>query len=227
MKTQGRPAAVAAVVAAVVAVAGYLLMWLGYAVHWAWLMSFDAWALDVAHRVGAAHPAWVTAWDVYCTVFGPTVFRVVTLVVIVVALARRNVALALFLVVSVELSGLITEIAKYAADRPRPDTAFVAAHSTSFPSGHALGVMVAVCALLVVVLPLLGGRWRGVVVVCGGVLVVTIGLGRVVLNVHHPSDVLAGWALGFAYFLLCLRLVPPRRPLTEADETPAVPDTAR
>ena len=34
----------------------------------------------------------------------------------------------------------------------------------------------------------------------GAVLVVAIGIGRVVLNVHHPSDVLAGWALGYAYF---------------------------
>jgi len=28
-----------------------------------------------------------------------------------------------------------------------------------------------------------------------------IGIGRVVLNVHYPSDVLAGWALGYAYFV--------------------------
>ena len=46
----------------------------------------------------------------------------------------------------------------------------------------------------------------------GAVIVVAIGVGRVVLNVHHPSDVVAGWALGYAYFVACLLMVPPMRP---------------
>jgi membrane-associated phospholipid phosphatase len=61
----------------------------------------------------------------------------------------------------------------------------------------------------------------------GAVIVIAIGVGRVVLNVHHPSDVLAGWALGYAYFVACLLMLPPTRPITEADETPAAPDIAR
>ena len=61
----------------------------------------------------------------------------------------------------------------------------------------------------------------------GPLIVVFIGIGRVVLNVHHPSDVLAGWALGYAYFAVCLLLVPPRRPVTEVGETPEAPGIAR
>jgi membrane-associated phospholipid phosphatase len=59
------------------------------------------------------------------------------------------------------------------------------------------------------------------------VVVVAIGVGRVVLNVHHPTDVVAGWALGYAYFVLCLLLVTPTRPVTVADETPVTPGTSR
>ena len=65
-----------------------------------------------------------------------------------------------------------------------------------------------------------------VLVVLGAALVFTVGFSRVVLNVHHPSDVVAGWALGFLYYQLCVRLVPPR-PLTAVAETPAALDSVR
>lgn len=209
------------------AVGVYVLMWLGYIQNWAWLAHIDAWALEPMHRLGEAHPGWVTAWDVFCTALGPTVFRLVVLVVIVVALTRRNVRVAMFLVISVELSGLVTEVAKTLVDRPRPDTAMVTAHSTSFPSGHALGVIVAVLALLTVTLPVVRANRRGWLVALGVVIVVAVGGGRVVLNVHHPSDVIAGWALGYAYFVACLLMISPRRPITQQDEIPAELDTAR
>jgi membrane-associated phospholipid phosphatase len=212
---------------AALAVAVYALMWIGYASQWNWLTTIDSFWLDVGHRYGVAHPGWVTAWNVFCTVLGPTAFRLLTLVVIIFSLVRRNLRVAFFLVISVELTGLITEIAKYAANRPRPATALVSAPSTSFPSGHALGVMVGVLALLTVVLPVMRRPLRAWLVAFGSSIVIAIGIGRVVLNVHYPSDVLAGWALGYAYFVVCLLMVPPSRPVTESDETPAALDTAR
>jgi membrane-associated phospholipid phosphatase len=212
---------------AVVAVAVYALMWIGYASQWNWLSTVDSSWLDIGHRYAVAHPGRVTAWNVFCTVLGPTVFRLLTLVVIIFALVRRNLRVAFFLVISVELSGLITEIAKYAANRPRPATALVSAPSTSFPSGHALGVTVGVLALLTVVLPVIHRPLRAWLVAFGALTVIAIGIGRVLLNVHHPSDVLAGWALGYAYFVACLLMVPPSRPVTVTDETPAALDSAR
>ena len=215
------------IVSTALAVAVYALMWIGYALQWNWLMTIDSSWLDIGHRYGVAHPGWVTAWNVFCTVLGPTVFRLVTLIVVIFALVRRNLRVALFLVISVELAGIITEIAKYAANRPRPATALVSAPSTSFPSGHALGVIVGVLALLTVVLPVVRRPLRAWLVAFGAAVVILIGIGRVVLNVHHPSDVLAGWALGYAYFVACLLMVPPSRPVTVADETPAALGTAR
>jgi membrane-associated phospholipid phosphatase len=212
---------------AALAVAVYALMWIGYASQWNWLTTIDSSLLDVGHRYGVAHPGWVTAWNVFCTVLGPTAFRLLTLVVIIFSLVRRNLRVAFFLVISVELTGLITEIAKYAANRPRPVTALVSAPSTSFPSGHALGVMVGVLALLTVVLPVMRRPLRAWLVAFGSLIVIAIGIGRVVLNVHYPSDVVAGWALGYAYFVVCLLMVPPSRPVTESDETPAALGTAR
>jgi membrane-associated phospholipid phosphatase len=215
------------IVSAILAVAVYALMWIGHALQWNWLTIVDSSWLEAMHRYSAAHPGWVTTWNVFCTVLGPTAFRLLALAVIIFALVRRNVRVAMFLVISVELAGIITEIAKYAASRPRPATALVTAPSTSFPSGHALGVMVGVLALLIVVLPVVRRPQRAWLVAFGAATVILIGVGRVVLNVHYPSDVLAGWSLGYAYFVACLLMIPPSRPVTVTDETPAALDTAR
>ncbi len=210
---------------AVGALALYTFLWAGVAQQWPLIDAVDQPALAAMNRYGAAHPGWVLFWDVFCTVLGPTVIRLVTLVVIVFALARRNLRTAMFLVISVELSGLITEAAKAAANRPRPAEALVNAASTSFPSGHALGVMVGVLACWTLVLPVVRPSLRVWLIVLGTAGVIVIGVGRVVLNVHHPTDVLAGWALGYAWFVVCVLLVPPVVPVTAADETRAAPGT--
>ncbi len=205
----------------------YVLMWVGFAMKWHWVDAMDTRALDALHTYGIAHPGWIAAWNIFCTVLSPTVFRLITLAVIVLALARRNVRVALFLVISVELTGFLTEAAKAASNRPRPAEALVNAPSTSFPSGHALGVMVAILALLTVTLPLVRRPLRVWLIAGGAIIVLAIGVGRVVLNVHHPSDVLAGWALGYIWFVVCLLLVPPAVPVTAADETPVAPGSSR
>ena len=129
--------------------------------------------------------------------------------------------------ITVEISGLVTEAAKAAANRPRPAEALAPAASTSFPSGHALGVMVGVLALLTLALPVVRPRLRAWLITIGAIVVVAIGVGRVVLAVHHVSDVLAGWALGYVWFVVCTLLVPPFAPITAADETPAAPGSSR
>jgi membrane-associated phospholipid phosphatase len=209
----------------VLAAAVYVTLWAGWSMQWAWLDAFDAWGLGAFHRFGADHPAWVTFWQVLCTVLGPNGFRIIGLVVIVVALRHRQFRLALFLVLSVELSGLVTEALKAAAHRPRPETALVFAPSWSFPSGHALGVSAAVMALTVIVLPRVRRDRRGWVIAGGALIVLVIGFGRVVLNVHNPTDVLAGWAAGYLWFTASL-LVLTRGPVRSADETPVAHGSA-
>jgi membrane-associated phospholipid phosphatase len=211
---------------AVLAVAVYMLMWIGYAQQWDWLAALDTASVDATYRYGKAHPAWIDFWAVFCAVFGPNAFRLLGLVVIVVALVRRNLRAALFLLVSVELSGVLVEAAKAVTNRPRPAEALVFEWSSAFPSGHAVGAMVGALALLTVVLPLVRRPLRAWLVALSAVVVVAVGLGRVLLVVHHPSDVIAGWALGYLYYVACLLLLRPT-PLTATAEKPEVPDTAR
>ncbi|MGV0652853.1 phosphatase PAP2 family protein [Mycolicibacterium thermoresistibile] len=218
---------------AVAAVVVYGLLWFATAHGWDRLARLDAAALSAAHDFGADRPAWVMSWAVFCTVLGPMAFRLAALIAVVAAVRRRSPRVAVFLLATVVFNGVLIEGAKWLADRPRPATALVPAWSTAFPSGHAVGVLLAVLALLTVFWPKIDRRagWTLAAVV----VVFAIGAGRVVLNVHHPSDVLAGWALGYAWFvgcyLGCLRPTWPDRPapaepVTGGARTPAGPDSA-
>ena len=206
----------------------YATMWIGWVRDWNWLVSADTSSLAAAWRVGADHPTWVSFWDVWCTTFSPVVIRILTVGLIVHAFRKRQVRTAVFLIVCVELSAVLTELLKTLADRPRPATAMVDALSTSFPSGHALGTMAAALTLAVVCLPKLRPNLRPWAVAAAVVVVLTVGIGRVALNVHHPSDVVAGWAMGYVYFVVCLLILrSDRSGVTQADERPAAPDSAR
>ena len=81
--------------------------------------------------------------------------------------------------------------------------------------------------ILTIVWPYVNPPLRGWLIALGALIVVMIGVGRVVLNVHHPSDVIGGWALGYAFFVVCVSLLPPRRSITATDETPEEPDIER
>ena len=56
--------------------------------------------------------------------------------------------------------------------------------------------MVGVLALLTLVLPVVRSPLRVWLIAVGAIVVLTIGVGRVVLNVHHPSDVRRGLGVG-------------------------------
>lgn len=210
---------------AALAAAVYVAMWIGWTTPWAWLDDVDTSALTAAHRAGTENHMWVTFWNGVCTVFSPLVFRLFALGVAVYAFVKRQRRISAFLVASVVLSGVLTEVAKYIADRPRPATAMVFASSTSFPSGHALGVLVGVLAFAVVLRPTLSRYAQPWLAAAGVLVIVAVGVGRVALNVHHPSDVVAGWALGYLWFLACLPLLGNR--VRAAAEIPEAHGTER
>jgi membrane-associated phospholipid phosphatase len=207
-----RPRTAPALLAALVAVAAYALMLAGYDQRWAWLHRADWWLLNAAHEIAVKHPAWVSIWDGVSAALGPVPLRVLGTAATVAALARREPRAALVLLCCAPLSGLVTVAAKALVDRPRPPTMLVPASSTSFPSGHALEATAALLAMVSFVLPMLSRSAGRVVIAVAALSVLAVGISRVALNVHYPSDVLAGWSLGYLYFLLCLLVFrPPAR----------------
>ncbi|MGB8407336.1 MAG: phosphatase PAP2 family protein [Mycobacterium sp.] len=192
---------------------GYGLLWIGWASQWSWLHGVDTSLLATARRYGVPHHHWVHDWRVFSTVFGPWTFQVAAAVVALGALVRRRRREALFLLVGVVLTGTVTDILKDIAQRPRPVTALAHEPSWSFPSGHALGTLAGLLGLTAAALALAPARrrWVWIAAGIGAVMVLLIGVSRVVLNVHYPSDVLAGWLMAAAWFLATLPILTGRR----------------
>ena len=88
--------------------------------------------------------------------------------------------------------------------RIRPDLpwAFVHEHSFSFPSGHSVMAVVLYGMLTYLLLQYECKAWERTVLVLGSVvLIVGIGLSRIYLGVHYPSDVLAGYIVGMVWLI--------------------------
>ncbi len=114
--------------------------------------------------------------------------------------ARRRPRPALYAAVALAGTALLNMGAKAFFSRERPALwASIAPEATySFPSGHAMGSMGLVVVLCVLAWPT---RARWAVVGLGAVFVLLVGVSRVYLGVHYPSDILAGWAAALAWTL--------------------------
>lgn len=204
-----RPRTYLAVLVALAAATVYAAMWVGYRQDWHWLHRFDWSLLNAAHAVAVKHPIWVRFWAGVSFALGPVPLRLLGVVATVAALAMRNLRAALVLLTCAPLSGLVTVAAKALANRPRPSTMLVPESATSFPSGHALEATAALLAMVCFVLPMLNRSTARAVIAVTALSLSAVGVARVALNVHYPSDVLAGWSLGYLYFLLCLLVFRP------------------
>lgn len=105
---------------------------------------------------------------------------------------------AKFFSLAVGGAGVINILVKALFHRDRPTLWLSPApeFDYGFPSGHSMLTMAFMTAL---VLLTWRTRWRWPVLVCGGLFVLAVGLSRVYLGVHFPSDVLAGWSASLAW----------------------------
>ena len=159
---------------------------------------------------------------------GPTLLALLTLGVSLFLALDGKKHMALFVCGSVGSGLLLSNLLKNLFDRPRPDIVphEVYASSSSFPSGHSL-----LSALTYLTLGALLARsqqrklLKAYFMLIAVFLTVLIGVTRVYLGVHWPTDVLAGWTAGAVWALLCwllARWLQNRRALEpEAEHSPA------
>lgn len=171
--------------------------------------AFDE-TVMLALRVPSDHhdpigPRWLeqAAGDV-TALGGVTVLTIITLGAIGFLLADGKPRTAALMVASVGGGMVLSTLLKLGYARPRPDLVphGVEVYTASFPSGHALGSAVVFLTI--------GGllSWsqprRSIkiyIMTLAVLLTILVGVSRVYLGVHWPTDVLAGWTIGAAWAL--------------------------
>lgn len=113
-------------------------------------------------------------------------------IVAVVLFLRKKYKKILLLVAGVGGAVLLNLVLKLIFERPRPDLweQLVVETSFSFPSGHAMASSALAFSIIVIAW---NTRFRWYAVGAGALFMLAIGLSRLYLGVHYPTDVLAGW----------------------------------
>lgn len=171
-----------------------------------WLVSFDT---DLAAGLHAHLPPTPLRGVAVITCLGSTLWVVPTAAVVaLILLLRRHRRLAVAWCVAqlgiLPINGSIKAVFKRI--RPLQDHGFISDPGWSFPSGHAFAAMVFYGMLAYVLVRLLPERFHRAVIAAAVLLVGVIGLSRILLQAHYVSDVVAGYAAGAVWLVLCIEL---------------------
>ncbi len=165
------------------------------------LLTVDTAAANYLHEWVRNFGALVAALKVISFLGTPVWFYLICTIAVVYLWRHRRVRLAVFLITTTLVGGIIDSIVKIVVDRDRPslEEPIVTAHGQSFPSGHSMTSVVAYGALLLIFMPVISKRLRLTAVWSVIALCLAIGFSRLALGVHFITDVLGGYALGLAW----------------------------
>ena len=172
---------------------------------------FDDWAIralrhpnDPATPIG---PPWLheTGRDL-TALGGVTVLALVTFAVAGYLLMARKFH-AMWLVLIATFTGLmLSSVLKHSFQRERPDLVphLSAVYTSSFPSGHSMMSAIVYLTLGSLLARIASGYTVKIYFIAVAlVLTGLVGVSRVYMGVHYPTDVLAGWTAGLVWAILC------------------------
>jgi len=155
---------------------------------------------DPSRPVG---PVWMEKVLLDITALGsPVVLGLVVLIITGYLLLEQRIVTAMMVLATSITGELLNESLKLLFERPRPDVVphLQSVVTASFPSGHAMQSAVIYLTLGALLARVVEGRLTRLY--CIGIatfLTFIVGLSRVFLGVHYPTDVLGGWMLGFMW----------------------------
>lgn len=130
---------------------------------------------------------------------------VLVLILLWLLFKQRNYVGAGVLALSVVLGNELSKLLKGLFIRPRPPESERLIHVTSysFPSGHAMvGMIVYFMIAYLLIQGSSSKKVKTIIAVLTAILLLIIGASRIILRVHFPSDVLAGYSFGFIWVMI-------------------------
>lgn len=171
--------------------------------------QFDLRALEVLRTY---HPKWLTPVLRDITALGSlSVLFLVTVSITGILFLRKDYRHMIFIITVTICGGVLVTVLKMAFARERPDIllpTLLKETTPGFPSGHAAmsaAVYLSIAAVLARVLD--SYKARLYVISLSVAFTFLVGMTRVCLGVHYFTDVLAGWAFGFAWACFCWLVV--------------------
>ena len=173
--------------------------------------QFDEWVLSSLRRADDPRqlrgPYWLTLFAQDVTALGgPTVLGLTVLAVTGYLFLHGLYRNGLFVFAASTGGWVLNSILKQLFSRTRPD---VVPHlrevlSSSFPSGHALTSAAVFLTLGALLMRIAEGRLAKYYCIAIAMFVTfLVGMSRIFLGVHYPTDVVAGWLIGMSWALLC------------------------
>lgn len=147
----------------------------------------------------------LTTWMKAITFFGGKAWLVPALLIVSVAAAFYSKRYGVYLFLSTGIGALLNVMLKEWFQRERPDFyILITQGGYSFPSGHSMSSFIFYTSLAVVLSKISKRKSVDyIIAILFACLVVAIGISRIYLGVHYPSDVLAGYAAGGFWVCLC------------------------
>lgn len=148
--------------------------------------------------------ATLTSFVKQVTHFGSARYVIIILcLLLLLFLFKKWYTEAIFLTVNVAMAPILVTILKYVYDRQRPSLPhLVVEKGLSFPSGHAtVSIMLYVTLMVICRQRISHQHLKAIPVVLAIIVVVLIGMSRIYLGVHYPTDILGGWLISGSWLL--------------------------
>ena len=149
----------------------------------------------------------ITPVTIIITQFGSALLLIILTVVLAIIIKDKKISFSIFL--NLILVGLINQILKHIVQRPRPtEYRIIDEKGYSFPSGHSMASVAFYGFLIYLIYKNIKNKYlKYILIALLFALIMSIGISRIYLGVHYPSDVIAGFLVAISYLIMFIHIV--------------------